>query len=176
MEPCILTTNLIHGDSRSHSAASGLMAASIDDWARWFRQQTVTPDRRRRRRYPIPLELHWKLVSKVTTLERRDGRTLDLSSSGIAFQTDCELPVGEGVELFLNWPAKLLTTPLQLVVAGRLVRSDAQCSAICILRHEFRTQGTHSSWLPFLTVAAAAGASSGDRLRAGRRKRAAGMT
>jgi hypothetical protein len=71
------------------------------------------------------------------------GKTVNFGSGGILFTAHEKLPVGRTVELSVNWPARLGgTCPLQFVATGRVLRSDATCAAVRIVRYEFRTRGT----------------------------------
>lgn len=103
----------------------------------------IARDRRRNRRYSIQLKLHWRLTGrKKSVLDQDTGRTLDVSSGGLYFQTSRRLPVGESLELSIDWPAMLHDiTPLQVVVTGTIVRSSSECTAVRIVQHEFRTVG-----------------------------------
>jgi hypothetical protein len=94
------------------------------------------------RRYGIVLELRWKLLRRKRTVDSGHGHTVDLSSGGILFETGRQLPVARNVELSIVWPVLLHDSlPLQLVVAGRVLRSDSHRTAILIGQHEFRTVG-----------------------------------
>src|SRR5579884_2208889 len=102
----------------------------------------ISGDRRENRRYELVLELKWKLVRRRKVLESGSGRTLDVSSSGVLFDAGRPLPVGLNVEMSIAWPALLHNVaPMQLVVSGRVVRSDNVRAAIQIVQHEFRTAG-----------------------------------
>ncbi|MGA3099680.1 MAG: PilZ domain-containing protein, partial [Bryobacteraceae bacterium] len=88
-------------------------------------EQTIAGDRRGDRRYEIRLEARWKLVRRRKVLETGSGRTLDFSSGGVLFEPGRQLPVGLNVELSISWPVLLHNVaPLQLVVYGRIVRSN----------------------------------------------------
>jgi len=105
----------------------------------------IAGDRRSDKRYDLQLELRWKLIRRKRVLETGVGRTLDLSSGGILFDAGRPLPAGLNVELSVCWPAMLHNTaPMQLVIAGRIVRSDRQYVAVEMSQHEFRTLGTGS--------------------------------
>src|SRR5581483_2321758 len=102
-------------------------------------------DRRYDRRYGMTLDLRWKLVRRRKVLESGTGSTLDLSSGGILFDAGRPLPVGLNVELSIAWPALLHNVaPMQLVVAGRMVRANGSQTAIQMVQHEFRTMGIPS--------------------------------
>ncbi len=113
--------------------------------------EQIGGERRSDRRYDIALDVRWKLLrrNKTTlllrrrkTLESSHGRTVDLSSGGILFETGRKLPVGLKVQLSIAWPVPLhAASQVQLMVAGRVVRSDSQRAAIRIVQHEFHTLG-----------------------------------
>jgi hypothetical protein len=99
-------------------------------------------DRRYDRRYDIVLDLRWKLVRRRKVLEAGTGTTIDLSSGGILFEAGRQLPVGMNVELAIAWPALLHNVaPMQLVVSGRIVRTNGSRTAVHMVQHEFRTAG-----------------------------------
>lgn len=105
--------------------------------------EAIHGDRRYDRRYSIALELRWRLVRRRKVLESGTGTTVDLSSGGVLFEAGRALPVGLNVELSIAWPALLHdVSPLQLVVAGRIVRTHGSRTAIQMTQHEFRTAGT----------------------------------
>jgi hypothetical protein len=102
----------------------------------------IRGDRRKDRRYNLALELRWKLVRRRKVLEAGNGRTLDLSSSGLLFDAGRPLPVGLNVELSISWPALLHNiAPMQLAISGKIIRSDGMRSAVRMVQHEFRTAG-----------------------------------
>jgi c-di-GMP-binding flagellar brake protein YcgR len=103
----------------------------------------IAGDRRSDRRYSIQLDLRWKLIRRKRVLETGTGRTVDLSSGGIMFDAGRSLPAGLNVELSVSWPVMLHNTaPMQLVIAGRIVRSERHLVAVLMNLHEFRTMGT----------------------------------
>jgi hypothetical protein len=111
--------------------------------------ELIAGDRRADRRYPIELTLKYKLIRRKRILETGVGRTLDLSSGGIHFETDHPLPVGLNVELSIEWPVLLHNVaPMRLQASGRIVRAAGNRSAIETVQHEFRTQGGHIAKAP----------------------------
>jgi hypothetical protein len=103
----------------------------------------IAGDRRRDKRYDLELELRWKLIRRRRLLESGEGRTLDVSSGGILFDAGRPLPAGLNVELSLAWPVMLHSVaPLQLLVFGKIVRSEGRRTAIRMVQHEFRTAGS----------------------------------
>src|ERR1035441_1289894 len=111
-------------------------------------------DRRGDRRYGIQLDIRWKLLHRRRVLDSGIGRTRDLSSRGILFEVGRILPARSHLEVAISWPALLHgVSPLKLVAAGRVVRSDGTCTAIRMTQHEFRTAGpprrtVPRRWLP----------------------------
>jgi len=100
----------------------------------------IAGDRRSDRRYDIALDLRWKVIRRRRVLDAGTGTTCDLSSGGILFETDRQLPTGLNVELSISWPVLLHNVaPLQLVVTGRIVRASGRRTAIRMMQHEFRT-------------------------------------
>ncbi len=97
-------------------------------------------ERRSDRRYDISLDVRWKLIRRRRVLDSGTGITIDVSSGGLLLETDRELPSGLNIELSISWPVLLHNVaPLQLVVAGRVVRTAGQRIGIRMTQHEFRT-------------------------------------
>jgi len=112
----------------------------------WERQSatadTIAGDRRRDRRYQLQLDLKWKLIRRRRVLDTGTGHTVDLSSGGILFDAGRHLPEGLNVELSVSWPVLLHNVaPMQLVIAGRIRRSNGRLVAVESVQHEFRTAG-----------------------------------
>ena len=102
----------------------------------------VGRERRSDRRYDLSLNVRWKLIRRRRVLEAGIGTTVDLSSGGILFEADRQLPTGLNVELSISWPVLLHNVaPLQLVVAGRVVRVSGRQVGVRMDQHEFRTVG-----------------------------------
>ncbi|HEV3199775.1 MAG TPA: hypothetical protein VGZ73_17850 [Bryobacteraceae bacterium] len=99
--------------------------------------------RRVDRRYPIDAELEYKLIYERNVFETGQGKTINVSSSGILFESERALPPGMEIELSIAWPARLGdAVRLKLCVSGRTVRAQGKCTAVLIQRHIFRTRGT----------------------------------
>src|ERR1017187_7982477 len=119
-----------------------MMGAAMD-WDEAFQEfDAIAGDRRRDKRYELNLELRWKLIKRRRVLDSGEGRTVDLSSGGILFDSGRPLPAGLNVELSVTWPVMLHNVaPLQLVVYGKIVRSVGRRTAIRMVQHELRTLG-----------------------------------
>lgn len=103
-------------------------------------------DQRMNRRYPITLDIEYKLIRKGRVERLGLGRTLNISSSGVLFEAKESLPAGSSIELLMHWPFMLEgVCPLKLVIHGFVVRSDSKGVAVRSKHHEFRTAGARSS-------------------------------
>jgi len=103
-------------------------------------------DQRVHRRYPIALEVEYKLLRKGRVQRLGSGTTVDVSSGGACFESADALPVDGLVELVMKWPFLLEgVCPLSLVMRGRIVRSEGQRVAVQAKQHEFRTAGVRAS-------------------------------
>ncbi len=113
----------------------------------------IENDRRQSDRFPIEREVRYKVLSKRTSEDAGEGKTLNMSSAGVLFTSVQLLVPGKRMELSITWPAQLNNKcALRLVARGRVVRSQNGTAAIEIQQYEFRT-----SALP-VAAAAAAGA------------------
>ena len=98
-------------------------------------------DQRLHRRYPVTLELEYKLLKRGRVVQRGSGRTLNISRSGVLFEANQALAPGGLIELMIRWPISLQgICPLKLLVRGRVVRiDDDKGVAIRVTYREFRT-------------------------------------
>jgi hypothetical protein len=100
-------------------------------------------DRRHSDRFPIEREVRYRVLNKRSSEETGDGKTVNISSSGVLFSVDHMLLPGRRMELAISWPAQLNNKcALKLVARGRVVRFEGGRAAIEIQQYEFRT---HSS-------------------------------
>jgi hypothetical protein len=106
------------------------------------RERAVSGERRAADRFPIDRDVKFKLFDGKSLARSGQGKTVNMSSTGILFATDAPLPIGKRIELSVDWPAKLNDTcRIKLVASGRIVRVDGNHAVITLDRHEFRTQG-----------------------------------
>lgn len=100
-------------------------------------------DRRHSDRFPIEREVRYRVLSKRSAEEVGDGKTVNISSSGVLFTSEHVLLPGRRLELSINWPAQLNNQcALKLVARGRIVRFEEGCAAMEIQQYEFRTQSS----------------------------------
>jgi hypothetical protein len=103
--------------------------------------EVVATERRRSNRFPIEREVRYKTLNQRAEILVGNGRTLNISSSGVLFTSDHELPVGTRLELSISWPAQLNEKCLlNLVARGRVTRHIKGQLALQIQQYEFRTQ------------------------------------
>jgi hypothetical protein len=106
-------------------------------------EQAGHADRRHSDRFPIEREVRFRVLSKRSGDEVGDGRTLNISSSGVLFTSEQVLLPGRRLELSISWPAQLNNKcALKLVARGRIVRFEDGRAAMEIQQYEFRTQSS----------------------------------
>jgi hypothetical protein len=102
-------------------------------------------EQRLNNRYPITLELQYKLMNQGRIERLGFGRTLNIGSGGVLFETDDLLPASGQIELAMKWPILLDgVCNLKLVIRGNIIRSGAKRTAVQALYHDFRTAGVRS--------------------------------
>lgn len=98
-------------------------------------------ERRRKYRFQLQADVRYAVIQSRGQLVSGSGKTLNISSEGILFTTSAPLQPKRLVQIALDWPAKLHETcPLQLMIVGRVVRSDNNTAAVGIERYEFRNR------------------------------------
>jgi PilZ domain-containing protein len=98
-------------------------------------------ERRKSRRFLIELDLRYKVVSRWSEiLMGGAGKTLNISSSGVLFTSDYELPIDTRVEVSIRWPVELNEQcGLNLVGRGPIIRHRNGQLALRFRQWEFRT-------------------------------------
>lgn len=108
-------------------------------------EQPGQADRRHSDRFPIERDVRYRVLSKRSGEETGDGKTVNISSSGILFTSQHMLLPGRRMELAISWPAQLNNAcALKLVARGRIVRFDDGRAALEIQQYEFRTQSSQA--------------------------------
>jgi len=106
-------------------------------------------DRRHSDRFPIEREVRYRVLNKRSSEETGDGKTINISSSGVLFTSEHMLLPGRRMELAISWPAQLNNKcALKLVARGRVVRFEGGRAAIEIQQYEFRTQSASPAVAP----------------------------
>jgi hypothetical protein len=97
-------------------------------------------ERRSRPRYPVEAALEYRVIYGRRVATGR-GKTLNLSSHCVLFQSDQAVAEGARIELEIAWPARLNdVVGLTWHVTGRTVWNQGTSTAVEIWRHEFRTR------------------------------------
>ena len=95
-------------------------------------------ERRARVRFPLTLAVDYRALGREDNPGA--GQTVNISSAGVLFTGKHEFATGSCIEITVNWPVPLDgVIPLQLHIRGRVVRLNANQTAITINRYEFRT-------------------------------------
>jgi hypothetical protein len=110
------------------------------------RSKKVLFEQRSHQRYPIELEVEYRLLAKGQSDLLGSGKTRNISSGGVLIDALGPPPPTGLIELMLSWPFLLEgVCPLKLVMRGRIVRSDVRGIAIQSNFHEFRTAGSRAA-------------------------------
>jgi hypothetical protein len=97
-------------------------------------------ERRAKKRFVMEREIRYRVLENDKIVAVGSGKTLNLSSNGVAFVTENEVPVGAFIEVSIAWPALLENRcPLQLIGFGRVLRSSRNMIASTLEQYEFRT-------------------------------------
>ena len=103
-------------------------------------EQTDQSERRSEERFPIRLNLRYRVLSSHMQRPFAHGQTINMSSHGILFVDGQTLILGTKVEAEVDWPAQLDgQAPLKLIVRGSVVRFENRCVALALGAREFRT-------------------------------------
>ncbi len=102
-------------------------------------------ERRTKRRFFIEREVRYRVLDDDQIVDSGVGRTVNISSGGVAFVCDHELQSGSFLEVSISWPALLDNScRMKLVAFGRVLRSDDCHVVTTIEKYEFRTQARAS--------------------------------
>jgi hypothetical protein len=96
-------------------------------------------ERRYGQRFPIAMDVKYRLTQHGRTFSCGQVQTVDISSTGVLLNTLEACPEGTAAELSIDWPAhpeNMFTVQLRLV--GSVVRTDSRGTAIRIIRHRFK--------------------------------------
>jgi PilZ domain len=97
-------------------------------------------ERRSHCRYPIRLDLEFTLIHNDRATLTGRGRIINLSTSGVLFESDSDLPSGMRIELSIDWPVMLNgEVRLRLHVKGKIVRAMSNRIAVTVQHYDFRT-------------------------------------
>src|ERR1700684_58143 len=98
----------------------------------------VLVERRAKKRFVMEREIRYRVLEQKKIIAVGSGKTLNLSSNGVAFVTQSDLPTGAFIEVSIAWPALLENRcPLQLIGFGRVLTSGAGTIACTLEQYEF---------------------------------------
>lgn len=104
----------------------------------------ISGDRRTDKRYDLALEVRYTYEIDGRSYDGY-GVTRNLSRGGLRFSTDTPPPKGAELVLHVNWPFLLQNVcPLELVIWGRVLKSDRESTAVVMRDYEFKTCGDRS--------------------------------
>ena len=103
---------------------------------------TFQYERRVNQRYPITLEVEYKVPGGNGVRQKGLGRTINISSRGVLFDVSEPLPNRCTIQLSINWPFLLdRSIPLKLRLDGEIVRVQGNRIAVRVTGHTFHTTG-----------------------------------
>ena len=106
-------------------------------------EDSANRDRRTNDRFPLENALRYRFLGARDPAPAGTGQTLNMSSTGILLKVESTLPVGQKIEVSVDWPAQLNDhCGLKLVALGKVVRSSAEQAAVSIDKYDFRTRAT----------------------------------
>jgi hypothetical protein len=95
------------------------------------RIEVGTSERESSTRFPIRCKLEFKMSNGRSVIFAGLGDTLNMSSSGVLFESERGCPVGGHTELSISWPLQLnQNCSLKLIAQGRLVRQKNENSQL----------------------------------------------
>jgi hypothetical protein len=95
--------------------------------------------RRSNRRYDLDAAVSFKIFHRNKIEAVGQGRTVNISTRGLLFESTQAVQLERKIELMIAWPVLLDDAiALKLCVAGETVRRAGKCTAVRIFRHEFR--------------------------------------
>jgi hypothetical protein len=98
-------------------------------------------------RYPLTVEIEYRLRTDGRYGYTRYGRAVNLSMTGLLLECSQELPPGVAIELTIPWPAERDNgkRALKLHAIGRSVRTEGQFTAVRMDQVDFRFDPTEAN-------------------------------
>jgi hypothetical protein len=103
--------------------------------------KTLLPERRRGQRFPLRMEVEYRLFPQEGGRMPLQGKvqTVDISNTGVLLKTRRSCPLGSPAELSIEWPhGSDAAYSLELRLIGSVVRTDKRGIAVRILRYQFQ--------------------------------------
>jgi c-di-GMP-binding flagellar brake protein YcgR len=105
-------------------------------------------ERRAYRRYPVSINIEYRIISAEPNTRVYDGRTVNISSGGLLLESQTAVEVGAEVEACIALPGRLDNTlAIFLKIKGKSIRCHERHCAIVLdhLAFEIRTISESSS-------------------------------
>ncbi len=99
--------------------------------------EAPTSERRTSARYPLEAALEYRVLTPGQEGRPHVGRTVNMSRSGVLFDTSHSLDNGSPVELWIDWPARPPELERWLRIWGWVVRQRDRSVAIAIRQYSF---------------------------------------
>jgi c-di-GMP-binding flagellar brake protein YcgR len=100
-------------------------------------------ERRSHLRYPVSIDLAYRLVANDPSTRAGRGTSVNISSGGLLFEAEDQLPTDTRIELTILWPARINDDiELTLYVTGETVRVEGKRAAVKFDHSTFRLAGT----------------------------------
>jgi hypothetical protein len=104
----------------------------------------ISGERRLDRRYELALNVRFTYEMDQHS-NCGYGITRNLSRGGLKFHTDTPPPEGSDLVLHVSWPFLLQNVcPLELVIWGKVLKSDGESATVVMRDYEFKTCGERS--------------------------------
>jgi hypothetical protein len=104
---------------------------------------TGNVDRRAHLRYLFATSLEYKLIGAKGIVRTGRGRTVNVSNSGLLFESEAALSPGMRIELSITLPLLVgKDVALHLQITGWTVRTQDNCTAVRFERRIFEIQST----------------------------------
>jgi hypothetical protein len=88
----------------------------------------------------VSVELNYCVIKRGQIVKTGSGKTVDLSSIGVSFESRHTLPPGANIELELSWPAVNGNgSSIKLSAAGTIIRGEGCLMVARMSQPEFRT-------------------------------------
>jgi hypothetical protein len=96
-------------------------------------------DRRLTQRFPLHLDVRYRTISEHRA-RSGNGWTVNMSSGGILIAAADAPTLGTLIRASMDWPILLdATVPLQIVITGKVTRSDPSGFALAVQQYRFHT-------------------------------------
>ena len=106
------------------------------------RDRQLNNERRSHRRYLVSTNLLYRLAASDPSARYGRGTSVDISSGGLLFEAEEQLPTNTRIELTIQWPTRINDDiQLTLYVKGETVRFEGTRAAVKFDHATFRLEG-----------------------------------